>query len=175
MKAEPAQSVRTSTTATLFFNVRIPCVLVLAHKSMLPAKEKAVVVFSNSTLAVATRRLDTLSCSSSGEQSWCSRESCSGRRQRWELVADLGLGACWSSPTFSQSVETSGHGGKSVSSVRELQLVYEPSHLGTGEPGLRISQVWWFEICRKISNNKGTPENKGTADLTSTLLLFFFT
>lgn len=38
-----------------------------------------------------------------------------------------------SSPTFSQSVESSGHAGNSVSCVRELQLVLEPSHLGIGE------------------------------------------
>lgn len=166
MKAEPAESVSANTTATLLFNICILCILVQGHKSMLPTKEKPEFVFTSPTLTVATRWADL--CAAAVGQSWLILAHPPG--EDWEQpevgsVDGLGLGQSH----ISQSVESSGYAGNSV---RELQLMWEPSHPGTGEPGLRISQVWWFEICRKINDNKRTSESKGTADFPSTLLFF---
>lgn len=136
LKAEPAPSVRANTTATLLFSIHTLCVLVQGHESMPPTKEKPVFVFTSSAFAAATRCPDTLWCSSSGEQSL-------GRRQRWEVVPDLGLGACWSSPTFSQSLETSGNAVCSVSSVRELQSIHTWYWWARAEkfPGLMVCNL----------------------------------
>lgn len=116
MKAEPAQSVRANPTATLLFNM----------------------YFSAGTQIHATYKGETsicfyqfyLCCShkviwhSLLQQQWGAILALLGRRQRWEVVTDLGLGTCWSSPTFSQSLETSGHAGKSESCVRAFTPGY---------------------------------------------------
>lgn len=158
LQAEPGQSERASTTATLLFNIHILFILMLGGKSILPANEKAVFVFTNSTLILGTRLPDTLPLAAAvGSNPSPPREAAVGAGtggKRWLTGGWEPVPAKW------------GHAVNSVNRMRELKLVGESSQPGTGELDLRISQVRWFETYRKSRKIRGP--------LISHLLLCYF-
>lgn len=81
LQAEPVQSARANTTATLLFNIHILCILMLGGKSILPTNEKAVFVFTHSIHVVAARLPDRLPRAAAvGSNPGPPTGGCSGKR-----------------------------------------------------------------------------------------------